>query len=90
MVALDGLVESGALGPDDADVLAESYRLCEAIRNRLYLVAGDARDALPAQGSTLLLWLARSLTTTPAQLREDYRRVTRRARRVVERVFYER
>ena len=47
-----------------------------------------AENALPPQESTLLLWLARSLETTPSLLREDYRRVTRRARRVVERVFY--
>jgi hypothetical protein len=32
--------------------------------------------------------LARSLGTTAAELRDDYRRVTRRARRVVERRFY--
>ena len=32
--------------------------------------------------------LARSLGTTPTALRDEYRRVTRRARRVVERLFY--
>ena len=35
-----------------------------------------------------LLHLARSLGTTPSALREDYRRVIRRSRRVVERLFY--
>ena len=44
-------------------------------------------DSLPTQPEPLL-WLSRSLDTTPGSLREDYRRVTRRARRVVERVFY--
>ena len=90
MGALDALATEGVLSPGDAEELASAYRLCETIRNRLYLVAADARDALPAQGSTMLLWLARSLDTTPAQLREDYRRATRRARRVVERLFYDR
>jgi hypothetical protein len=32
--------------------------------------------------------LARSLGMTPTDLRESYRRVTRRSRNVVERVFY--
>jgi len=32
--------------------------------------------------------LARSLETTPGELRSDYRRVTRRARAVVDRLFY--
>jgi hypothetical protein len=33
--------------------------------------------------------LARSLDTTGPALRDDYRRVTRRSRRVVERLFYD-
>jgi glutamate-ammonia-ligase adenylyltransferase len=86
--ALEALVEQGALAPADADVLATAYRFCEATRNRLFLVASGPEDALPAQESALLLWLARSLDTTPSLLREDYRRVTRRSRRVVERLFY--
>jgi glutamate-ammonia-ligase adenylyltransferase len=86
--ALDALVEHGVLDRTDADVLAVAYRFCESTRNRLFLVANGPENALPAQESTLLLWLARSLETTPSLLREDYRRVTRRARRVVERVFY--
>ena len=73
----------------DADLLGTAYRFCEATRNRLFLVASGPGDALPPQESALLRWLARSLETTPSQLREDYRRVTRRARRVMERLFYE-
>jgi glutamate-ammonia-ligase adenylyltransferase len=44
-------------------------------------------DSLPTHADELL-WLARSLDLTATDLRESYRRVTRRARRVVERVFY--
>ena len=44
-------------------------------------------DALPTEPHQLSR-LARSLGTTPAALRDEYRRVTRRARRVVERLFY--
>ncbi len=85
--ALQRLVDQGLLDPADADVLRSAYRFCEATRNRLFLVRGGPGHSLP-QESTELLRLARSLGTTPSDLREQYRRVTRRARRVVERLFY--
>jgi glutamate-ammonia-ligase adenylyltransferase len=70
-------------------VLREAYRFCERARNRWWLVgsAPTATDALPARPADLLR-LARSLGTTPGELREEHRRVTRRSRRVVERLFY--
>lgn len=89
LTALDRLAHLGALDGDDAAALAEAYRFCEATRNRLFLVESAATDALPTVPEHLS-WLARSLGTSPAALRERYRRVTRRARRVTERVFYER
>ena len=85
--ALTGLVGHGALSSADAEVLAESYRFCELARNRLFLIQSAPRNSLPNQPEQLL-WLARSLGTDATELREHYRRVTRRARRVVERVFY--
>jgi glutamate-ammonia-ligase adenylyltransferase len=85
--ALEALTADGVLETDDARVLAESYRFCEATRNRLYLVRGRPGDALPAPGHHLTS-LARSLGTTASDLREQYRRLTRRARRVTERLFY--
>ncbi|HET6949491.1 MAG TPA: bifunctional [glutamine synthetase] adenylyltransferase/[glutamine synthetase]-adenylyl-L-tyrosine phosphorylase [Acidimicrobiales bacterium] len=89
MRALEALVAAGAVDPDDADVLRSAYRFCERARNRWWLVGSDPRaaDALP-QRATDLSHLARSLDTTAGGLRESYRRVTRRARRVVERLFY--
>jgi glutamate-ammonia-ligase adenylyltransferase len=87
IAALDALVTAGALAADDARTLADSYRFCERTRNRWYLVKGAAADALPAQRDQLAR-LARSLGTTPNDLLDEYRRVTRRARAVVERVFY--
>jgi glutamate-ammonia-ligase adenylyltransferase len=86
--ALAALEEAGVLDPDDAEVLRDSYRYCERTRNRWYLVSARPGDALPTALDDLL-HLARSLGTTPSELRETYRRVTRRARKVVERVFYE-
>jgi glutamate-ammonia-ligase adenylyltransferase len=90
--ALAHLVDGGHLDAEDAEALRESYRFCEHTRNRWHLVgalAGGAQkgDALPSRAHDLSR-LARSLSTTPAALRDEYRRVTRRARRVTERVFY--
>jgi glutamate-ammonia-ligase adenylyltransferase len=87
MAALDALAASGALDSEDRATLAAAYRFCERTRNRWYLVKGSPGDALPAQGPQLAR-LARSLGTTGGELREQYRRVTRRARQVVERLFY--
>jgi len=86
--ALDALEAAGHLTSEDADVLRASYRFCERTRNRWFLVKSSAGDALPTQPEQAR-WLALSLGTTAGQLREEYRRVTRRARRVVERVFYD-
>lgn len=85
--ALGALSAAGALSAEEAATLAESYRFCEATRNRLYLVRGRPGDSLPAPGQQLTV-LARSLGTTGTELREQYRRLTRRARRVTQRLFY--
>jgi glutamate-ammonia-ligase adenylyltransferase len=90
LAALDALVGSGRLGADDADRLRDAYELCERARNARYLLTGTPGDALPVSGDEAEK-LARLLGYTEQpqlQLREDYRRVTRRARAVVERVFY--
>ncbi len=85
--ALRALVAADAVDREDATVLTEAYRFCETTRNRLYLVRGSPSDALPATGHVLTT-LARSMGTSPSELRDSYRRTTRRARRVVERLFY--
>lgn len=87
MAALDALQAAGALSDEDRAVLAEAYRFCERTRNRLYLVRGTPGDALPSRPEHLTR-LARSLGTDPHELREQYRRTTRRCRSVVERLFY--
>src|SRR5581483_2629670 len=87
MAALAALAGAGALEADDLATLAAAYRFCERTRNRWYLVKGSPGDSLPTQGDQLAR-LARSLGTTGGELREQYRRVTRRARHVVERLFY--
>jgi glutamate-ammonia-ligase adenylyltransferase len=92
MTAIDALAGQGALAVADAEILGHAYRFLEHTRNRWHLVGtlsggtppGDALPTEPHQQSHL----ARSLGTSPVALRDEYRRVTRRARRVVERLFY--
>lgn len=87
MEGLDRLLASGLMDPTDHAVLAGAYGFCELTRNRLFLLRGAPGDSLPQQQLELLR-LARALETTPAELRERYRRVTRRARTAMERLFY--
>jgi len=87
MAALAALRHAGHIDEGDADALAAAYRYCERTRNRLYLVRGAPGDALPV-GADQLGRLARSLVTSGPELREEYRRVTRRSRDVTERLFY--
>lgn len=85
---LDQLRHDGILGPDEVSALRAAHEFCERTRNRWALVSGRGHDALPTGHE--LGTLARSLGTTSPELRDEYRRLTRRARRVVERRFYER
>jgi len=92
MSALDALAGDGALPVADADALVHAYRFLERTRNRWHLVGTlpggtPPGDSLPTDAHQQSR-LARSLGTSPAALRDEYRRVTRRARRVVERLFY--
>jgi [glutamine synthetase] adenylyltransferase / [glutamine synthetase]-adenylyl-L-tyrosine phosphorylase len=88
--ALDALVAANALTADDATALRAAYELCERARNYRYLLTGTPSDALPVDGdeSEKLARMLGYLEHPQQQLRDDYRRVTRRARAVVERVFY--
>jgi glutamate-ammonia-ligase adenylyltransferase len=84
------LVAAGALTAGESEVLTAAYRFCERTRNRWWLVGSDpaSPDSLP-QRSDDAAKLARSLGTSVGVLRDDYRRFTRRARRVFERRFYD-
>ena len=87
VAALDALLAAGAIADEDHAILTASYTFCERTRNRWFLVNSAPGDTLPPQLEDLER-LAVSLGTTARQLRDDYRRVTRRARRVFERLFY--
>jgi glutamate-ammonia-ligase adenylyltransferase len=97
--ALAAAVEAGLVAAEDAEVLTRSWQLAARIRNAIMLVRGRPDDALPSR-RTELTAVARLLgyrpdgtagleTTEPAQaLDEDWRRTGRRARAVMERLFF--
>jgi glutamate-ammonia-ligase adenylyltransferase len=88
--ALLRLAGRGRLSPADAEALRAAYRFCEQTRNRRYLLTGSTGDSLPSDAdeaerlARLLGYTARPVT----ELRDEYRRLTRRCRSVVERLFY--
>ncbi|WP_119729627.1 bifunctional [glutamine synthetase] adenylyltransferase/[glutamine synthetase]-adenylyl-L-tyrosine phosphorylase [Thermomonospora amylolytica] len=89
LAALDAAVQAGLLDEADGRVLSAAWQLATRIRNTMMLVRGRASDLLPTDHHR-----ERSAVTAilgypgTGDLLEDYRRHARRARRVVERVFY--
>jgi glutamate-ammonia-ligase adenylyltransferase len=87
--ALDVLAGEGVIETHEQHALSESYLFCTRVRLRLHLQMGRAVDSLPP-GPDELRSLAASLGFDRAsELREEYRRVTRRARQVFEARFYD-
>jgi glutamate-ammonia-ligase adenylyltransferase len=88
MAALDAAVAAGLVESSDASVLSNAWRLASRVRNAATLVRGRPRDSLPSDARELA-GVARLLGYAGGgALVEDYRRVTRRARATVERIFY--
>ncbi len=90
LAALEALDADHLILPADARSLADAYRFCARVRNRLFLQAGKPRDSLPSDADEATrLALSLGYEHHPlSTMREEYRRRTRRARRVVERLFY--
>jgi glutamate-ammonia-ligase adenylyltransferase len=84
LLAEHGLIETGEL-----ESLTESYLFCTRTRLRLHLQVGRAVDSLPTDPDDLRSLAASLGFDRSSELREEYRRVTRRARRVFEARFYE-
>ena len=90
LAALTAAEQAGLIGAGDAAALAASWRLATRIRNAVVLLRGRASDVLPARQAELAA-VARILGYPPdagQDLVEDYRRTARRARSVMERLFY--
>ncbi|ATE52639.1 MULTISPECIES: bifunctional [glutamine synthetase] adenylyltransferase/[glutamine synthetase]-adenylyl-L-tyrosine phosphorylase [Actinosynnema] len=82
--------EAGLVSAEDAEVLRESWVLATRARNAVVLVRGKPGDQLPTAGRDLAA-VAAVMGHAPddaGEFLDSYRRATRRARGVVERVFY--
>ncbi|UGY91058.1 bifunctional [glutamine synthetase] adenylyltransferase/[glutamine synthetase]-adenylyl-L-tyrosine phosphorylase [Streptomyces gobiensis] len=89
--ALAAAHAAGLLETEDAEVLDEAWLLATRVRNAVMLVRGRPGDTFPSEPRELAA-VGRYLGYEPGhvgELLEDYRRTTRRARGVVERLFYE-
>ncbi len=75
----------------DRDILVESWCLATRMRNAVYSVTGRPSDQVPTDFAVLssVAFLFGYPPDKRAQLTQDYLRVTRLARTVVERIFYE-
>ncbi|MEV1292587.1 bifunctional [glutamine synthetase] adenylyltransferase/[glutamine synthetase]-adenylyl-L-tyrosine phosphorylase [Pseudonocardia sp. NPDC049635] len=91
---LEGLreaAEAGLIDVGDARELEEGWRAATSARNAIMLVKGKPGDQLPRSGRELAAVAAAlgyPAGGDPGVFLDDYRRTTRRARAVVERVFY--
>ncbi|HEV7654354.1 MAG TPA: bifunctional [glutamine synthetase] adenylyltransferase/[glutamine synthetase]-adenylyl-L-tyrosine phosphorylase [Mycobacteriales bacterium] len=90
--ALAAAREASLLSPDDTAALEAAWRIATRARNAVVLVRGRASDQLPGRGKDLdgvMQVAGYPPGRDPGQFLDDYRRATRRARAVVERVFYD-
>ncbi|WP_326808693.1 MULTISPECIES: bifunctional [glutamine synthetase] adenylyltransferase/[glutamine synthetase]-adenylyl-L-tyrosine phosphorylase [unclassified Streptomyces] len=90
-VALAAALEAGLVDETDAHVLDEAWVLASRVRNAAMLVRGRPGDTFPSESRELGA-VGRYLGYEPGHVGEmldDYRRVTRRARGVVDRLFYD-
>lgn len=78
------------ISESDAAHLADAYRFIARARNRLFFLSGRPVDVLPTKPEELeALGIALGFSDQPRQeVEETYLRVTRRARRVAEKLIY--
>lgn len=87
---LIALVEIGAIDAESASRLSDGFEFCTRVRNRLFLIKGRQVDSLPSnpKDATRLGESLGWLESPRSGLREEYRRITRRARAAFEEVFF--
>jgi [glutamine synthetase] adenylyltransferase / [glutamine synthetase]-adenylyl-L-tyrosine phosphorylase len=88
--ALAAAVEAGLLPPEDADALRQAWTTASRLRNAIILVRGRASDSLPrdTREKAAVAHLCGYGPGESDELVNDYLRATRRARAVVDRVFW--
>lgn len=88
--ALDAAVEAALIDGEDAQMLRDAWLLASGLRSAAMLFRGRTAESLPADHYELEA-CARLLGYRSGHgrdLAEDYRSATRRARRIVERLFF--
>ncbi len=88
--ALRAAADAGLLSAADATLLADAWRAATSMRNAITLVRGRPGDQVPTDVRDLraVAFVLGYPMDQAGRLVEDYRRTTRRARTVTERVFY--
>jgi glutamate-ammonia-ligase adenylyltransferase len=87
--ALHRLRETDLLSTVDYNALHDSYLFCSRVRLRLHLQEGRSTNSLPTDPDASARLAASLGFDRTSELREQYRRYTRRARRSFEQLFYE-
>jgi glutamate-ammonia-ligase adenylyltransferase len=90
LAALGAAVEAELVARTDADALAAAWSMASQLRNAITQVRGKPSDALPhdVRERAAVARLCGYAAGSSHELVNDYLRVTRRARQVVERVFW--
>ncbi|WP_243395525.1 bifunctional [glutamine synthetase] adenylyltransferase/[glutamine synthetase]-adenylyl-L-tyrosine phosphorylase [Nocardioides currus] len=91
LAALEAAVAADLVAAEDAEVLADSWRLVSRMRNAVTLVRGKPSDQVP-RDATERAAVARVLGYAAGdsdRMVNDYLRTTRRAHAMVEKVFWE-
>ena len=86
--ALRACVKAELISETDAKSLSESWTLATWIRNAQMLSRAKANDQIPTDINELSAIAFTLNQKSHTQLIEDYRRITRRARLVMEKIFY--
>ncbi|MGW0749496.1 bifunctional [glutamine synthetase] adenylyltransferase/[glutamine synthetase]-adenylyl-L-tyrosine phosphorylase [Streptomyces sp. NPDC002587] len=88
--ALAAAHAAGLIPTEEAQILDEAWVLATRVRNAVMLVRGRAGDTFPSEARELAA-VGRYLgyaEGTVGEMLDDYRRITRRARAVVDELFY--
>ncbi|MCP2253718.1 glutamate-ammonia-ligase adenylyltransferase [Prauserella aidingensis] len=90
--ALEAMAEAGLAAREDVDALREAWSLATRARNAAMLVRGKAVDQLPTSGRELTAVASvfgYGVDDDAGEFLDTYRKTTRQAHAVVERLFYE-
>jgi [glutamine synthetase] adenylyltransferase / [glutamine synthetase]-adenylyl-L-tyrosine phosphorylase len=87
--ALQALRDAGLLTSSQFHDLYDAYLFCTRVRLRLHLQSGRPSDSLPMVHDAASRLAASLGLERTGELREQYRRFTRRSRRTFEAIFYD-